>query len=528
MGRKFSQSYYGYPFWFWGILLLGILLRVASLWWNDRLLGDINLFALTAREYAESGELNYPMKWDYSPNTTWGDLKTPQSQHPPLWSFMAGLGAEVFGTNNTYLVLQCLSLFSQCILLFLSFKILNVMGGHFVILGVSMVGLSPMLIDFAGNGSQYTLGTVFTLATLWLHIRDKHKSPANLLLSGVCSGLAFCTHGAFILVVAGAVLSTIIYNQGFVKRLCATSFVLLGYIVAVLPMILFRLEHFGSPTHSLNGVFFGGVFGKLSLSNEAGGVFWRIESGWSFSDLILYFENCLKVWRKFIIFLAFELSLPGIILALMGVFQALKQRIHGSMVMLIFTISYLVPILFWPGFRSRFLAPLLPLAIIFICIGIHHFFQKNLKIKKWEKTIVGSIFLWFGSSWLLSVSVTGSASRYYTFDLVHKENYQEMLGLVDKMKDLERGLVIGAARSLDGGMDAVYWHKFPYIHARPWVSGDGMKWETIARIRKDYQAKYFWTDEIMLTKYEPHMDQLQLIASSGKFSLFQFVDQDSS
>jgi len=198
------------------------------------------------------------------------------------------------------------------------------------------------------------------------------------------------------------------------------------------------------------------------------------------------------------------------------------------MVMLIFTISYLVPILFWPGFRSRFLAPLLPLAIIFICIGIHHFFQKNLKIKKWEKIIVGSIFLWFGSSWLLSVSVTGSASRYYTFDLVHKENYQEMLGLVDKMKDLERGLVIGAARSLDGGMDAVYWHKFPYIHARPWVSGDGMKWETITRIRKDYQAKYFWTDEIMLTKYEPHMDQLQLIASSGKFSLFQFVDQDSS
>lgn len=528
MRRKFTQIYYGYPLWFWGILTVGILLRVASLWWNDRLLGDVNLFALTAREYAESGELNYPMKWDYSPNTTWGDLKTPQSQHPPLWSFMAGLGAKICGTNNTYLVLQCLSLFSQCMLVFLCFKILSALAGQIVILGVSLVSLSPMLIDFAGNGSQYTLGTVFTLATLWLLIRDRYKSKVNLILSGLCCGLAFCTHGAFILVIAGAVLSTIIYNQGLAKRSWAVSFVLLGYIVAVLPTILFRLEHFGSPTHSLNGVFFGGVFGKLSLSNDAGGVFWRIDSSWSSSDLIRYFVNCLTVWRKFIIFLVFELSLPGIILAVIGVFLTLKQRIHGPLVVLIFTSTYLVPILLWPGFKSRFLASLLPLAIIFICIGSYHFFQESKVGLKWKRIIVGSIFLWFGSSWLLSLSVTGSASRYYTFDLVHNKNYQEMIGLVDKMKELERGLVIGAARSLDGGMEGIYWHGFPYIHARSWVSGEGMNWETVARIRKDYQAKYFWTDEIMLPKYEAQLDQLKLMATSGKFRLFQFINSDSS
>ena len=526
MRSKFTQLYYGYPLWFWGILTVGILLRVASLWWNDRLLGDVNLFALTAREYAESGELSYPMKWDYSDNTTWGDLKTPQSQHPPLWSFIAGLGAKVLGTHNTYLVLQCLSLFSQCLLLFLCFKILSALGGHFIILGVSLVSLSPMLIDFAGNGSQYTLGTVFTLTTMWLLIGDRYKSRLKLLLSGVCCGLAFSTHGAFVLVVAGAVLTAIVYNQGLIKRFWAVSFVLLGYIVAVLPMILFRLEHFGSPTHSLNAVFLGGVLGKLSLSNNAGGVFWRIESGWSSSDLILYFVNCLKVWRKFITFLAFELSLPGIILAVMGIFLTLKQRVYGSVTVLIFTITYLVPILLWPGFKSRFLAPLLPLAIIFICIGAHHFFPKSKIKQKWEKIVVGSIFLWFGASWLLSVSVTGSPSRYYTFDLVHKENYQEMLGLVNKMKGLERGLVIGAARSLDGGMEAIYWHRFPYVHWRPWVGHDGMNWESVARIRKDYQAKYFWIDEIMLPRYEAHLDELKLIATSGKFRLFQFINLD--
>jgi 4-amino-4-deoxy-L-arabinose transferase-like glycosyltransferase len=525
MRRNFSKLYYGFPFWFWGILIAGIILRVASLWWNDRLLGDVNLFALTAREYAQSGELNYPMKWDYSPKTNWGELKTPQSQHPPLWSFMAGLGAKLLGTNNTYLVLQCLSLFSQCILLFLCFKILSELGAHFVILGVSLVSLSPMLIDFAGNGSQYTLGTVFTLSALWLLIRDKHKRRANLLLVGLFCGLAFCTHGAFILVIIGAILSTIIYSRDLVKKLSAVSLVLLGYVIAVLPMLLFRLEHFGSPTHSLNEVFFGGVFGKLSLSNDSCGVFWRIERGWSSSDLILYFVNCLKVWKKFITFLVFELSLPGIVLAFLGIFLTLKYRTSRSVTVLIITTTYLLPILLWPGFKSRFLAPLLPLAIIFTCIGIHHLFQ-NTKIKlKWKKIIAGSIFLWFGFSWLLSVSVTGSASRYYTFDLVHKQNYQEMLGLVDKMKGLERGLVIGAARSLDGGMEAIYWHEFPYIHGRPWVSGDGMNWQTVERIRMDYNVKYFWTDDIMLPKYEAYIDKLKLVATSGKFRLYEFIDR---
>lgn len=96
------------------------------------------------------------------------------------------------------------------------------------------------------------------------------------------------------------------------------------------------------------------------------------------------------------------------------------------------------------------------------------------------------------------------------------------------MKELERGLVIGAASSLDGGMEGIYWHGFPYIHARSWVSGEGMNWETVARIRKDYQAKYFWTDEIMLPKYEAQLDQLKLMATSGKFRLFQFINLDST
>ncbi len=57
------------------------------------MLGDVNLFALTAREYAESGELNYPMKYDFSEKTVVGftsnllNLSIPHYGHswPVLW-----------------------------------------------------------------------------------------------------------------------------------------------------------------------------------------------------------------------------------------------------------------------------------------------------------------------------------------------------------------------------------------------------------------------------------------------------------
>jgi len=75
----------------WSIAALAIGLRVASLGWNDRLQGDVNLFALTAREVARNGRLVYPMRYEYSDRVPYLSFETPATQHPPLWPFSAGL-----------------------------------------------------------------------------------------------------------------------------------------------------------------------------------------------------------------------------------------------------------------------------------------------------------------------------------------------------------------------------------------------------------------------------------------------------
>ncbi|MDD2696519.1 MAG: hypothetical protein PHD58_11400, partial [Anaerolineales bacterium] len=80
-----------------GLILAGICLRLASYQWNRRLYGDINLFALTARQFALYGRWEYPMKYDYSPNVPYLTLNTPASQHPPLWPLLGGMTARLIG-----------------------------------------------------------------------------------------------------------------------------------------------------------------------------------------------------------------------------------------------------------------------------------------------------------------------------------------------------------------------------------------------------------------------------------------------
>lgn len=85
-------------------LVIGSTVRIASFNWNDRLQGDVNLFALTAREFVIHSRLYYPMKFEYSDNVKYQVLQSPASQHPPLWPFMCGLLGKVLHTDDTFLI----------------------------------------------------------------------------------------------------------------------------------------------------------------------------------------------------------------------------------------------------------------------------------------------------------------------------------------------------------------------------------------------------------------------------------------
>ena len=511
-----TQVYKGYPIWFWSAIVLGILLRIASIWWNDRLLGDVNLFALTAREYAESGELNYPMKYDFSEKTSWGSLESAQSQHPPLWSFVAGSLADILGTKNTYGILQGMSLFSQILLLYITFKLGSFFGKECVTFILPMVALSPLLIDFAGNGSQYTMGAVLMLGSCCLLMERGAGNLLKFFCSGALCGLAYCIHGAFVLTIGAVILASVLSKVSKIEKFSNAFFAIFGFVLVLIPLAFYRVEHFGSVLHNLNSIYIAGVLGKLSIISNADGIHWFASDAWNYADFIAYAQNCLEVWFKFFVSILWEWGPAGVLL---GIFALFAKRKPKRILILVFLATYLIPIFLWPGFKSRFLAPLLPIAFLFSYFGFLSLKEDFPKFFLAGRICLWGIPIWFAFSWICSSILTGSPSRYYTFDLKHKSDYTDMLEMVEKMKTLKPSLVVGSARSLDGGLEALYYHEFPYVHAR------GFDWKLIERIRNDYNAKYFWTDEIMLSKYEAYTDKLKLVATSGKFRLFEFIDR---
>jgi hypothetical protein len=120
-------------------LALGVAARINSYNANDRLQGDVNLFALTACEFVESGRLFYPFKYDFSSHVTYQQLSDPATQHPPLWPLFAGLSARVFHSHDSFSVLKFLSFLFGVMLLFVLFLLAFKQRGYHLDVCITLV-----------------------------------------------------------------------------------------------------------------------------------------------------------------------------------------------------------------------------------------------------------------------------------------------------------------------------------------------------------------------------------------------------
>lgn len=497
------------------ILLVGLSLRCFSLLWNDRIQGDVNLFALTSQELVRNDELRYPIKMDYSKNIPWQTLHSPQSQHPPLWSLAAGTIGKIVGSENTYRILQWMSFFVGIAIILALRQWLNLSSPETSTTALTLAALSPMLVDFSGNGSQYSLGTLFLLLNCNLLSKDTIKAK-TAILAGTISGLAFLTHGAFLLMIFGVAICFLKNKATTNQKLTCLGISLVSFFAVISPLLWYKANHFGSPFHNLNYVYIGGLLGQLSIQMDEHRIFWDFDFSLTLDAIKNYFRHLGSAVISFLIHLIFEWSPFGIAMGIIG-FRNL--RAHSPVmekVILCLGISYLLPVLGWASFKYRFLAPILPIAFVLSAIGFQYCRKCGGSWIKWGKLAVIGIFLWFSGAWVVSSILTGSPTRYYAFDLKHKNDYSEMITFSEQIKKMDRGTIIGSAKSLDGGIEGVYLHQFPYIHAR------GFPWNYIQRIREDFDATYFWTDQVMTGVYGENLKHMEPVLSNGKFRLFRF------
>ncbi len=497
-------------------LLIGIGLRVGAFFWNTRLPGDINMFALTAREFAANNQFNYPFKYEYSDYTSYQTLKQPYSLHPPLWSLTAGAIAKFFKTDNSFKILKVMTLLAGiAVMLYPLYAVFDKLWHPTVLLAeVLLFGFSPMLIDFSGNGSFYILSTLLILLVINLLYKFNYQQLRSYLLAGVLCGISVQIHGQ-LLAIFTALLLFWLWNRNTLRWKGVTLFII-TIIVLLLPWGVWSANHFGKPFYLYTlqqdlwqrlGIVHTGIYDNIITT--------RFIKPISLDILAKHFISILNNTLLLISVLILEISPFGFVLSLFGGIYLFKKNVKLFWATTLPITFYFGIIIFWGIFKYRFLVPVLPI----LYIGMAFEFAR-LSSQKQKQRLLGAGLLLATLIWFFAGLFDSPPSRYYLNDRVFAANYDKAHTLAIQMDDLPPETVLGYANLLDGGRETLYWHSKPYIYAR------GLGTEEIKKLVKDFEVRYIWVDDSTLKTVETLFPYTEVILENKPFSLLELKNNN--
>jgi hypothetical protein len=446
--------------------------------WNaDRLFGDVNLFALVARQWLDTGLLEYPGKYDYSEAAAYLELASPASQHPPAWSWLGGNLAALLGTSNTYFALQLWSLAGGMLLVAAGAWLAHLLGGKkAALLCGGALALHPYLIDYSANGSPYLWIGLAGFVVLGCALDERLNPLAAGALAGLATGIAASVHGAGIALIPFGLFALFSYPSK--NRIGQAAAYLLTAGLILLPTCWWMYQNFGRWWHTNTTDY---VFGKLGraqwLNDETGLRLVRHELG--LSDYGRALVLAAGSTARYALYMACELGWLGLVGLGAGITWLLRRQGDQKRIWPLFLLLVLgigLPCWLWPSFKYRFLAGLLPL-----CVWLAAFAAtRSARLPRWALSASVGVACFWAAQWIM----TGSPAKYYAFDLDHRRNYALMREAAAALHPQPPGDVLTFSRVLDGGVEAAFWHKRPIIAAR------GFPDAAILRLAEDFTPRY--------------------------------------
>lgn len=475
------------------VVLLGLAcgLRISAFHWNDQVQGDINLFALTAREFRATGELRYPIKYEFSDQVPYCEAKSLASQHPPLFPFVGGLIARAADSDATFPILKMLSELGGALLLFAFVQLAVVAVRPGALFALALVAVSPVLVDFSANGSPYVWSALaLFLASEWL--RDPaRRGLGSFAAAGALAGLAPMLHGSLLAVPVALVVGGLLCRA----HLSGAKVIvfLTSALVVVAPYAAWSYQNFGSPFYSYSPLI---LWANLGLAEEGiwdGVVTWRwVPEGWTtaipplLAALGSNGRGLPEVWLR-------DSGPVVLLLAIIGVVQAVRASPSSALrrsLPALFYLALISPLLF----RDRFAVPILP--IIFLAAGAGFSRLVSLSGRFQWALATGLVAVWF--FWMASAHFSGAElSRYYGQTSSQRMNYPAMLPIAQRFRSLPPGPTLGYSHSLAGGIEGVYHHGHPLIRGR--ANGNRsreLSGEILAKLVADFRVRYLWADRL--------------------------------
>lgn len=490
-----------------GLLLLGAVLRVWSFEWNDRVQGDIGLFALAAREFADSGQMEYPIKYEFSDRADYCSPRSVVSQHPPLFPWAAGLLARVTPGDDTFFWLKILSELGAILLLgWLALRALRAPGaGTLVPLG--LVVLSPALVDFSANGSPYVWSGLLLLLAASLIGRVPRGRIGDYVLAGALSGLGPQLHPALYAVPAGFLLAGAAQWRR-VPLVAFGAFLAAGASVAA-PWLLWNWKHFGTPLYSYNphvlwtnlGLAREGIYGDV--------VSWRwADVGWV-GPVATAARTVVESAVEMVQGLWLDAGPGGLLLAVAGALALMRvegPRFIYRLLPLSLYLALVLPFLY----RDRFVVPLLP--VFYQAAGIG-FAMLAVRSRALASLLVALVVAWMSAGYFES-----PPTRYYRDDAPHRAAYTAMLPVARDFALLPPGTTLGASGTLDGGIAAAYYHRNLLVrgrsHGPPLESEPG---DVLRKLRRDFGVRYVWADQFTVEQLEDVFPDARRVLDNGAF-----------
>ena len=494
----------------------GVVLRMMSFGWNGRLHGDVNLFALTAREFVRNGRLFYPMKYEYSDLVAYQALQTPASQHPPLWPFAAGVLGKLFGTQDTYTILKLLCVGVGIAML----GMVIFYGWHskqFVPMLAAAAGmaLSPLLIDFSANGSSYILSALIVLLVVFLLQQFDYQNVWHYMGAGVVCGVGYQVHSALLLLP----LAFICFWLWDIRKLMwrGVFWAAGAGVVTLLPWLVWNWGHFKRPFYSYSSYY---ILRKLNIAHT--GLFdnvitTRVTGEFGRDVFNLYMTLVRDNGDKFFEIYYAETGPIILGLAAIGLVYLVWKDRRQLMTLFLPYLFYVLMIILWATYKYRFLVPAIPAAYLLAGIGISVLIKNQMSKLSFALKTVGIVGFLGMLLWFVPAYSENPPTRYYDHDEKHLSRYAQMREMVDVLNDFEPGVVMGFSKSLDGGIETVYWHDMPFVFGR------GLDTNEVQKLAADFQVRYVWVDQGTLSAFELAFPDAFLLQRNQLYAIFELA-----
>ncbi len=491
------------------IIGAGIGLRLYSFHQNTRLHGDVNLLALTAREYAISGDLYYPMKYASPPYLPYHALREPATQHPLLLPWLAGLLCRLLQSDDAFGVLKILSSLGGILLWLLAMALAKRCGGDAAWLPIFLTAVSPLIVDYSANGSPYIAAAALMLAGLIFLTRRRAASFTSIAALGLLCGIGFQTHGFFLAVFAGSLWAIGRSQKHKALRRIALFLVIFGLSLA--PSIVWSLRHTGAWFFASTLHHPAGRLGWLKEVEGAAGTFTIAEPALEVNRICVYlrhmgYQGLVAIRHALEEIGPFTLSL--VIFALPHLWRLRRRRLAAFAM----AIPYLALIFVWAAFQLRFLVPLAVPIFVAAGIGLRRLRRASAD---WRRQLgyllaVGAL-LWPIALWAQNIPM-----RYYPPRVAREYGYryEKMRELALRLRDAERGLVAGWTHESAGGGESVYWHRMPFIDLR---AAEPAK---VERTLRSFPVRYLWCERRDIAKIKALPFTFILWAQNEIYAIF--------